>query len=559
MSVTDGPAAGVEAKRSERHLDALHRLTSATARAGDVEEIYAEALDVLLQALGADRAAVLLFDSDGVMRFKAARGLSPEYCSAVEGHSPWSRADTAPQPVLIPAVAADPTLGPLVEIIHREGIEAVAFIPLLYGDRLLGKFMVYYDRSHHFTPAEVDLARTVAGHITFALEKRRLEEELRALSEERGAILNAVGEAITVLSGDGRFVWANEAAAELMGFSSADELLATPVAQVVGRFDLLDHQGGPMPTSQLPGRRALTGEEPPEVLVRWRIKGTGAERWSLVRSRPVLDDEGQVRFSVNVFRDVTERQRAYEAEHQARQAAEAARAEAEASRATLAQALLPAMLTEIPGVELAARYRPATGGVGGDFYDVVALGARRWLAVIGDVCGKGAEAASLTAMARHTLRTLARHHDGPGTILDAANEVMAGQLPEGRFCTAAAAALEPGDDGLQVTVASAGHPVPLVVRGTGEVELLGRAGMLLGVFDELGLVEQDAVLAPGDALVLFTDGCVGEGADSLQVLGAGLAAAAGRSATTLAQVVEAVAIEIEGGHRDDMAILVLKA
>jgi serine phosphatase RsbU (regulator of sigma subunit) len=179
--------------------------------------------------------------------------------------------------------------------------------------------------------------------------------------------------------------------------------------------------------------------------------------------------------------------------------------------------------------------------------------------VIGDVCGKGAEAASLTAMARHTLRTLARHHDRPGPVLEAANEAIAGQLPEGRFCTVAAAALEPGADGLRVTVAIAGHPVPIVVRGTGEVALLGRAGMLLGVFDELGVVEQDVVLAAGDALVLFTDGCVGEGADSLQVLGACLAATAGQSAAAMAEAVETTAVELEGDHRDDMAILVVKA
>jgi hypothetical protein len=228
---------------------------------------------------------------------------------------------------------------------------------------------------------------------------------------------------------------------------------------------------------------------------------------------------------------------------------------------TLQDSLLPERLPTIPGVEVAARYVAAGEGieVGGDFYDLFEVGEGDWSVVMGDVCGKGADAASLTAMARHTIRSLARHYDEAGAVLDAANEAMADQLPEGRFCTVATAVVEPGVDTVTVTVAIAGHPVPLVLRRTGEVTILGRTGMLLGVFEKLGLVEEEVVLERGDALVLFTDGCVGEGRDSLQVLTSCLTAVAGQSAAVIAEAVEANAVEIEGGHRDDMAILVLRA
>jgi len=179
-----------------RELRVLYELTEAVARAADLGEIYELALDGLTEAVQVDRASLLLFDPDGVSRFKAWRGLSAEYRAAVEGHSPWPKDARDPQPVLVPDVLDDASLGPALNAILREGIRALAFIPLVYDGDLLGKFMVYYDEPHVFSEDEVRLARTVASHVAFAIGRKRAEERLRA-SEETQAFLAEAGEVLS--------------------------------------------------------------------------------------------------------------------------------------------------------------------------------------------------------------------------------------------------------------------------------------------------------------------------------------------------------------------------
>jgi GAF domain-containing protein len=118
-------------------------LTDSASRAADLGQILEEALDALEQTLRPDRASVLLFDPDGVMRFKAWRALSDGYRKAVEGHSPWKADAVDPVPVLIPDVRDAPDLAVYGDLFEREGIAALAFIPLVSGGRLLGKFMLY--------------------------------------------------------------------------------------------------------------------------------------------------------------------------------------------------------------------------------------------------------------------------------------------------------------------------------------------------------------------------------------------------------------------------------
>ncbi|MDQ6946233.1 MAG: GAF domain-containing protein, partial [Actinomycetota bacterium] len=331
-------------------LEAVHRLTAAMVAATSVECIYEAALDALTASLSVQRAAVLLFDPDDVMRFKAWRGLSDAYRQATQGHSPWSRQDTAPDPIVIADVADEDggqRLGRLREVILAEGIRALAFIPLQFGSGLMGKFMLYADFPHDFGD-ELPLARTVAGHIAFALEKRRLEEELRRSADDLAATLNAVGEAITVQAPDGTLIMANEEAAAMLGYSSPLALLAEAPSAIMARFELLDAEGRPLSVKHLPGRAALLGQEPDEVLLRWRLVATGVERFSLVTARPVRDEAGQVRFAVNVFRDVTDRQLALEA----RRVSESRLAFlASASRRLLTTALEPRrVLEEVVGL-----------------------------------------------------------------------------------------------------------------------------------------------------------------------------------------------------------------
>ena len=165
----------------------------------------------------------------------------------------------------------------------------------------------------------------------------------------------------------------------------------------------------------------------------------------------------------------------------------------------LQQSLLPPRLPRIPGYEVAATYRPAGEGneVGGDFYDVFNTAVLGWALVMGDVCGKGPEAAELTALARYTVRTAAMSQHKPSDILETLNEAILRQRSDSRFCTIAYALLEPVRDGARLDVCCGGHPLPLVLRADGSVETAGKPGLLLGVFPEPQLSDQRVDLRPG--------------------------------------------------------------
>ncbi len=159
-------------------------LTAAISRSRTVEEIYGAALDALAEGLGVSRSSILLFDRDGVMRFKAQRGLSEAYRAAVEGHTPWTPETSDPEPIVVADVSREPSLRPFLPIIEAEGIAAMAFIPLLSLGRVIGKFMLYYPVPHELGADELQLAGVVAAQIAFAVERRRAEEKARR-SEER--------------------------------------------------------------------------------------------------------------------------------------------------------------------------------------------------------------------------------------------------------------------------------------------------------------------------------------------------------------------------------------
>lgn len=178
---------------------------------------------------------------------------------------------------------------------------------------------------------------------------------------------------------------------------------------------------------------------------------------------------------------------------------------------TLQRSLLPRRMPQPPGVDVAATYRAAGAQnlVGGDFYDLWEIGsAGEFGFAIGDVCGKGAAAAALTALARHTVRTasiwLPDHR--PDGVLRALNDAVLKRAGNGQFCTVTYAYARPFEDGLELIVASGGHPLPFVLRGDGSIEQPGQPGTLLGILPEISVNEQRIVLRPGDAIVLWTDG-----------------------------------------------------
>jgi len=231
---------------------------------------------------------------------------------------------------------------------------------------------------------------------------------------------------------------------------------------------------------------------------------------------------------------------------------------------TLQESLLPIELPDIPGVEAAARFRPTGEGneVGGDFYDMFETGNRGWAVVMGDVCGKGPDAAAVTALARYTLRAAAMRERLPSRSLSVLNEALLRQRNDRRFCTVAYAYIERLDRGARVGIACGGHPLPLLLRADGSVEAVGAPGTLLGVVRDPDLEDRAVTLEPGDALVFYTDGVIESRGDSHideRRLAELIGTCAGAGADAIAAKVEEAAVLSQGGRpRDDIAVLVLR-
>ncbi len=233
---------------------------------------------------------------------------------------------------------------------------------------------------------------------------------------------------------------------------------------------------------------------------------------------------------------------------------------------TLQQSLLPVELPDIPGVEAAARFRPTGEGneVGGDFYDMFETGNRGWAVVMGDVCGKGPDAAAVTALARYTLRAAAMRENLPSRTLATLNEALLRQRDDRRFCTVAYAYLEKLDRGARAGISTGGHPLPLLLRADGSVETVGHAGTLLGVVPDPSLDDHAITLEPGDSLVFYTDGVIENrvGSDGVldeRRLAELVATCSGGGADLIASRIEEAAVLSQGGRpRDDIAVLVLR-
>jgi serine phosphatase RsbU (regulator of sigma subunit) len=229
---------------------------------------------------------------------------------------------------------------------------------------------------------------------------------------------------------------------------------------------------------------------------------------------------------------------------------------------TLRDSLMPAALPEVPGLQLESYFKPmgAGGEVGGDFYDVFADRGNCWL-VIGDVCGKGAEAAVLTGFLRHTTVAYAREASSPAGVLERVNKAMLENDFEGRFATVVLARLTFSTGGVELTLATAGHPGALVSRGAGGAEELGAFGTLLGVFPDPEIAERTTTLQPGDALALYTDGLTEAHAPArvltVEEMVARLAEPPPRSARDTIDSLLGLA-ELDERARDDVAILALQ-
>jgi phosphoserine phosphatase RsbU/P len=237
---------------------------------------------------------------------------------------------------------------------------------------------------------------------------------------------------------------------------------------------------------------------------------------------------------------------------------------------TLQAALLPRALPQVSYLDFAAEYLPASTGadVGGDFYDVVAVGPDRWLVTIGDVCGKGARAAARTGLVRDVLRALVREGRPLVQAIEMLNDVMVEAGDPQQFCTLAAGMLSretrDGRPAVTVDLVLAGHAKPVVVRADGTTELIGRYGTALGLLETVDLQCTQHRLVAGETLLLYTDGVTEcrrgpEQFDEHRLLEAAAAASGTSAARLVATVREAAESFATDARGDDIALLAVRA
>jgi serine phosphatase RsbU (regulator of sigma subunit) len=230
----------------------------------------------------------------------------------------------------------------------------------------------------------------------------------------------------------------------------------------------------------------------------------------------------------------------------------------------LQASLLPARLPVVPGLEFAAAYIGATQfqEISGDFYDVFKAGDG-WAIAVGDVCGKGQDAAAMTAAARHAIRAFTHVHDTPADVLAAANEVLVAEDYDDRFVTASLALLRQRGRRVQVQLGSCGHVGPAVVRADGRVEILEGYGLPLGLFDDTQPGRLELELNQGDVLFFYTDGVTEARSTDRSFfedqLADALAAVAGRSASDIVRAVQELVTTFSSGElKDDVTILAVR-
>ncbi len=290
------------------------------------------------------------------------------------------------------------------------------------------------------------------------------------------------------------------------------------------------------------------------------VRADGGRIPVLVNANVGLSELGEPAIIRIALFDATER-RGYERELlAAKERAEESESRVRDLAHALQNTLIPPSLPHIDGLEVAAKFRPAVAGidVGGDFYDVFAIGPDEWVVVIGDVCGKGVEAAGLTALARHTIRAVAVGLHSPGAALGALNDALLASESD-RFCTATLVHLQREGGSWRAVIGSAGHPAPLLVRPGGTAVPSLAAGPLLGVMEEVEFDQAEIVLEPGDHLVLYTDGVL-EARRDLEFFGEERLVAAvvrhrGSAAGIVAGLVDEVLDFQHGAPRDDIAVV----
>jgi PAS domain S-box-containing protein len=289
-----------ERKGAERQQEALYRLAQRESAAASLEEIYEAALDTILSAVGCDRASILLFDEKQVMRFVAWRGLSKRYRKAVEGHSPWQPDTKNPEPVCIPDVDLAKISEHLKSTIKTEGIYAATFIPLMAEEKLIGKFMTYYNAPHVFTDEELKLATTIATQLAQGIRQKRDENALRESEARLRATVEQATAGMARCDAKGRIIFANRKLSQMLGYEQS-ELFGKSIAHITHPDDVKDNMHR--------FRQMIRRGKPFEVEKRY-IRKNGSILWADVSASAVRDPDGKTQSTVAVIVDVTARKKA---------------------------------------------------------------------------------------------------------------------------------------------------------------------------------------------------------------------------------------------------------
>jgi serine phosphatase RsbU (regulator of sigma subunit) len=591
--------------------DALLELAEALSSAATPAAIGELAVTRAATLLGADAANAFITHPDGLEQVHSAgwaEELTRDYrLIPVQRGRPLSDAVLDATPVWLENAAQWRARYPEMAPLHAAGgFEASACLPLRVADRDLGALVFSFLRPRSVDRDERGFLLAVAALCGQALDRARLlvaERDARAVAEHERDRMTFLAEAGLLLDSPMSVVERLRGLADLVVPVIADWCAVTLVEEdrvdqvAVAHRDpekvafVRELQDRYPPDPDTPGgaiRVARTGvashfaEVTDELLeqVAWDETHLALIRSIGLRSAMTLPLLVRGRSLGSLTLAMAESQRRFGA-------ADVALAEQLAGRAALAldnarlyeqqrtiahtlqAALLPAVLPEVPGVRMAARYVAQGEGteVGGDVYDVFADGAPgSWSVVIADVCGKGPTAAALTAMIRFTLRTEAAHGLRPAAALAALNRAMLRHADprDARFATVAHGRFRREADSVVLSLAVAGHLPPLVVRHD-RVDTVRAAGTLLGVFGDPELTEVEVRIGPGESVVLYTDGVTeARAADGAlyggAALAARLAASADRPAADIADDLVAAVLEFQGGRpRDDVAVLVLQA
>ena len=490
------------------------------------DELLGHAVMLAREAVTADAAYALIADEDGELRMRAAAGGGiPQLQVGGEGATERG-AGTAGMGTFLDLYNKFAERGADLAQVQNEPLHSLLTVPFQAEGRVTGMLAVAAAEPDRF--AEADLARVqqVADQVALPLERARLTEHDRI----RRARLSFLAEASDLLAGSldqektialaaqlvvprlaawcaallpdengelsPAYVWhADESLADAL-----TSLLNAAPAPEVGLGDGAREWSLGLPPAELHSRAAAELASDPV----WCFPLVARDRrlGAFVIGRP--RDGALAREAVELAEDLTRR---------VALALDNARLYSEQLQATnaLQRSLLPPELPDIPGVELAAGYEAAGEGneVGGDFYDVFEAKPGRWRFAIGDVCGKGPEAAAVTGLTRHALRILAREgHDVP-TVLERLNALIVDEGSRARFITLIHGELVPATgsgEAARVSLVCAGHPLPLMLRSAGGVEAVADSQPLLGVLEGVTFEQNTFSMAPGDVLLCVTDG-----------------------------------------------------